>query len=234
MNGDSGICGHASALSCGTGSVPIEAVRMEALTGSLDRGGPSMYVQSGLSAHRTLTLTREMILRGGRRATVSLLRCMKSPSAHRPDEGRHLIIPIREEHSQPHKAARNLRVLVVEDDADALHLTQELLVLMGHWSAGVSSAEAAVARFSEGAFDVLLLDVNLPALSGLDLAEKLGRRERLPVIFASGVGRPRHGEDGDIWLNKPYTTEQLEEALSRAEEVRGTLPDAMPVPVLNL
>ena len=134
--------------------------------------------------------------------------------SQRPDPGHALVIPVRDEPSllaQP--AARKLRVLVVEDDADSLHLTQELLSLMGHWSAGVGSAEGALARFAEGAFDVLLLDVNLPALSGLDVAEKLCRLEPLPVIFATGNRPARDDSSGSIWLQKPYTTEQLEEAL---------------------
>ncbi|WP_213954744.1 MULTISPECIES: response regulator [unclassified Variovorax] len=142
---------------------------------------------------------------------------MKSSISHRPDEGRHVLLPVPDAPSPRRKAARRLRILVVEDDVDALALTQELLGLLGHWSAGVGSAEGALARFSEGAFDVLLLDVNLPALSGLDLAEKLGRLESLPVIFATGSDPPRDRSLRSIWLRKPYTTAQLEGALARAE-----------------
>lgn len=144
---------------------------------------------------------------------------MKSSTSHRPDEGRRTPIPVPDAHPLHTSTARKLRVLVVEDDVDSLQLTQELLGLLGHWSAGVSSAEAAVARFSAGAFDVLLLDVHLPALSGPDLAEKLARLERLPVIFATGGARPADGSMRSIWLRKPYTTAQLEEALSQAQNL---------------
>jgi PleD family two-component response regulator len=49
---------------------------------------------------------------------------------------------------------KKLRVLLVEDDADTLATTLKLLEAMGHWATGVRSAEAAIARFFDGAFDV--------------------------------------------------------------------------------
>jgi len=75
--------------------------------------------------------------------------------------------------------AKGLRVLVVEDDPGALAATVEMLQLLGHWAAGVGSAETAKDRFLDGAFDVLLTDIGLPALSGMDLVESLHVRNRL-------------------------------------------------------
>jgi DNA-binding response OmpR family regulator len=107
-----------------------------------------------------------------------------------------------------------LRVLVVEDDPDVLEAALEALELLGHWATGVRSAEGALVRFLEGAFDVLMVDVGLPALSGLELAGKLQARCRLPIIFASKApDRPPHGA---VWLCKPFSLEQLREALRQA------------------
>lgn len=118
----------------------------------------------------------------------------------------------------PNPPAAKLRVLVVEDDAATLTLAVELLELLGHWAAGVTSAEAAMSRFLEGAFDVLLIDLNLPGLSGMELAERLRRRESLPVIFASGDD-PTEQElpPGTCWLPKPYTTRELGVALAHCK-----------------
>lgn len=110
---------------------------------------------------------------------------------------------------------RTLRILVVEDDADTLSATLELLEALGHWATGVRSAEAASDRFLEGSFDVLFVDLNLPGLSGLDLVIKLRSRERLPVIVASGAGPPEQDLDRAIWLHKPYTIKELQDALSQ-------------------
>ncbi|MES1264578.1 MAG: response regulator [Variovorax sp.] len=108
---------------------------------------------------------------------------------------------------------RQLRVLVVEDDPDTLEATVEMLRLLGHWATGVRSAETAKDRYLEGAFDVLMADVGLPALSGLDLAEALRARHRLAVIFATGRPRPDNPIPGTFWLQKPYDVDQLEAAL---------------------
>jgi DNA-binding response OmpR family regulator len=114
--------------------------------------------------------------------------------------------------------ARGLRVLVVEDDADALSATVEMLQLLGHWATGVRSAESAKDRFYDKAFDVLMTDVGLPALSGLDLADILRTRhgvDRLGIIFASGRPPPETPIPGALWLQKPFSIEQLEAALAR-------------------
>jgi len=114
--------------------------------------------------------------------------------------------------------AKGLRVLVVEDDPDTLAATVEMLQLLGHWAAGVKSAEIAKDRFYENAFDVLMTDVGLPALSGLDLAEILRTRyklDKLDVIFATGRPAPATPIPHAVWLQKPFSVEQLEAALSR-------------------
>jgi DNA-binding response OmpR family regulator len=116
---------------------------------------------------------------------------------------------------------KGLRVLVVEDDPDTLSATVELLQLLGHWATGVRSAEIAKDRFLDGAFDVLLTDVGLPALSGMDLVESLRARHKVEVIFATGRPPPPEPIPHSFWLQKPFSVEQLESALagvmSRAE-----------------
>jgi len=109
-----------------------------------------------------------------------------------------------------------LRILVVEDDRDLLSMTLAMLRRLGHWATGVSSAELALNRFFPGGFDVLLTDVHLPGLSGLDLAEKL-TAYGVPVIFASGLPRPsRYAPAFGQLLAKPYTLEELRQGLEDA------------------
>lgn len=110
-------------------------------------------------------------------------------------------------------AAPSLRILVVEDDPAALAATVDMLEALGHWAAGVKSAEVARDRFIDGAFDVLLTDIGLPALSGLDLVEILHADDRLQVIFATGLPRPESPPPGAIWLQKPFGLDELATAL---------------------
>lgn len=111
---------------------------------------------------------------------------------------------------------QKLRVLLVEDDVDTLATTLKLLEALGHWATGVKSAEAAMARFFDGAFDVVMVDIGLPALSGHDFAEKLLSGHRVPVIFVTGRAQPATAMQGTVWLRKPYTVEQLMGALDQS------------------
>lgn len=112
---------------------------------------------------------------------------------------------------------KKLRVLLVEDDADTLATTLKLLEAMGHWATGVKSAEAAIARFFDGAFDVVLVDIGLPALSGHDFAERLLSDHRVPVVFVTGQSEPATAMKGTVWLRKPYTVEQLMAVLEQSQ-----------------
>ncbi len=111
--------------------------------------------------------------------------------------------------SDEHEANQPLRILVVEDDPAALAATVDMLEALGHWTAGVKSAEVARDRFIDGAFDVLMTDVGLPALSGLDLVEILQADEKLQVIFATGRPRPESPPVGSVWLQKPFGVDEL-------------------------
>ncbi|MCR6480537.1 response regulator [Variovorax sp. ZS18.2.2] len=111
---------------------------------------------------------------------------------------------------------KRLRVLLVEDDVETLATTLKILEALGHWATGVKSAEAAIARFFDGAFDVVMVDIGLPALSGRDLAERLLRDHRVPVIFVTGEAQPAEAMAGTSWLRKPYAIEQLMDALARS------------------
>ncbi len=123
-------------------------------------------------------------------------------------------LPLPEEHED--SSAQALRVLVVEDDPAVLAATVDMLQLLGHWAAGVRSAEVARDRFIDGAFDVLMTDIGLPALSGIDLVEILQAQRKLRVIFATGRPPPSEPIPGTFWLQKPFGIDELSEALQGA------------------
>jgi len=85
---------------------------------------------------------------------------------------------------------RRPRILVVEDDPDQRELINEVLCMHfkdadGHTIVGVGTAAEALEK-DLGLFDVVLLDYNLPDMSGLDLLEKILAKTNLPVIFVTG------------------------------------------------
>lgn len=111
-------------------------------------------------------------------------------------------------------APRALRVLLAEDDSAARETTADMLDLLGHWTAAVGSAEAARDRYLEGAFDVLMCDVGLPGLSGLDLMQSL-HAPGVALLLVSGGTRPPRLPPGCEWLGKPFGLDALEAALLR-------------------
>lgn len=111
-------------------------------------------------------------------------------------------------------AALARRILVVEDNADALDMLCELLKMLGHEVHGVSSAEQAMDALADSNIDTLLTDIGLPGMSGIDLAVHANKhRPDLKIIFASGYGLVEELGFEVSSLPKPYDITQLQNIL---------------------
>ena len=114
-----------------------------------------------------------------------------------------------------------LRVLIVEDDANTREATRELLELLDAKVIAVDSAQAALDLITQQLFDVLLTDVRMPGMSGLDLARAMKRvQPHVHVVLASGYGTGIAAELGDelssaMLLPKPFNFDELEQAVFR-------------------
>jgi PAS domain S-box-containing protein len=112
-----------------------------------------------------------------------------------------------------------LRVLIVEDDVNTRDATRELLQLLGAEVSSVDNAEAALALFHTQRFDVLVTDVRMPGMSGIELARAAkGVQPALRVVFASGYGAGIAAELDDDMSNatllpKPFDLDALEKAV---------------------
>jgi signal transduction histidine kinase/DNA-binding response OmpR family regulator len=121
----------------------------------------------------------------------------------------------------PPAASAALHLLVVEDDPDSKAATCELLSLLGYQVSGVASAEAALALPDLDDIDVLLTDINLPGMSGIELGRTmLARLPSVRVVFASGYGhlsRDQLGFDA-AFLTKPFDMDELRRLLDKIAE----------------
>jgi DNA-binding response OmpR family regulator len=106
-----------------------------------------------------------------------------------------------------------MRVLFVEDNPDVREAVAVLLQEQALEVLTCASAESAEAAFSAGRFDLLLTDVSLPAMSGVELARRLLRqRPELWVVFLSGYAMEAHLETLGPrvrCLRKPFHPEAL-------------------------
>ena len=105
------------------------------------------------------------------------------------------------------------RVLVV-DDADLSAVVARFLESEGYVVECVVSAEDAYDLLTSRAFDLVLLDINLPGDSGFEACRVLRRVCSVPIIFASARTSETdrvEGLDtgGDDYLPKPYSLREL-------------------------
>jgi CheY-like chemotaxis protein len=110
------------------------------------------------------------------------------------------------------------RILVVEDDPDTRELACELLAALGHKASGSGSAEQALVLLRERDVDILFTDLNLPGLSGIELATRaIAAQPSLKVILASGDGKHVQVPSSAITLlPKPYDLVQLQLSIAQA------------------
>lgn len=120
------------------------------------------------------------------------------------------------------------RVLVVDDDETIRDTLYELLS-EEHLCQTAETAEKAFARLEADTFDVVLTDISMPGLSGLELLGQVRQRfPQTPVIIISGIGDQEHAQ-GLIklgafdFLLKPFKLEVVEKSVKSAVEFRKRL-----------
>lgn len=120
------------------------------------------------------------------------------------------------------------RVLVVDDD-DAIRDTLYELLSEEYVCQTAETAEKAFARLEADAYDVVLTDISMPGLSGLELLGHIRQKfPDTPVIIISGISDQEHAH-GLIklgafdFLLKPFRLEVVEKSVKRAVEYRRRL-----------
>jgi two-component system, NtrC family, response regulator AtoC len=116
------------------------------------------------------------------------------------------------------------RVLVVDDEESLRHMLVVLLKREGFEPTAVASGEAALAELAREPFDVVLSDVRMPKLGGLELVDEIKRRA-IPttVILMTAFGSvdmaieamKRGAYD---YISKPFRPDEIVLVLKKAEE----------------
>jgi PAS domain S-box-containing protein len=125
---------------------------------------------------------------------------------------------------------RPLRVLVVDDDPEALRVMTAYLEADGHAAATATNGAEALEKFRGGRFDLVVTDMAMPGMSGEQLAAKV--REMAPdtrVIMLSGFAptlqdRPEGAPGVDLVLGKPVTLNTFRQALERVVALMPPAP----------
>jgi len=125
--------------------------------------------------------------------------------------------------SAPVLAGRGETILLAEDDDQLRALIRDALTRHGYLVLEASNGRVAadLLRTHEGSIDVLITDVVMPELGGLDLAVQLNAiRPRTPVIYMSGYMSDETALDertlaGAVFVRKPFRVGAMMEALQR-------------------
>ena len=126
------------------------------------------------------------------------------------------------------RAARVLRVLVAEDNLTNQKLVSALLDQHGHHVSIVSNGRLAVERAAQEPFDIILMDVQMPEMSGLEATAAIREAERhtgrhIPIVALTARAMAGDREQClaagmDAYVSKPV---QAEELFSTMEAMAG-------------
>jgi DNA-binding response OmpR family regulator len=116
--------------------------------------------------------------------------------------------------TQPQATDEAIQVLVIEDDQKLARLTARYLETHGLSVTCAADGESGLGVFVRGAFDVVLLDVMLPGMGGIDVCREIRLRSDVPVLILTARGeeadRVMGLESGaDDYIGKPFSSREL-------------------------
>jgi CheY-like chemotaxis protein len=123
---------------------------------------------------------------------------------------------------------KSLQVLVVDDNIINLRLMTATLTRLGHQVESASDGAAAVVKFSDKHYDVILMDIMMPVMDGIDATREIRKTElerqtrpenRVKIIAVTANAfeddRSKLFEAGmDYYMNKPIDGNELQRLLS--------------------
>jgi CheY-like chemotaxis protein len=114
-------------------------------------------------------------------------------------------------------------VFIIEDEEDAAELFAEMMRISGFRVVKTSRSTPAIAMMTADKPDLVLLDIMMPEISGLDILRQMRRDPNLaniPVIVVTAKGMPTDIKNGmeagaSTYLTKPVGFLELKEAVER-------------------
>jgi len=128
-------------------------------------------------------------------------------------------------------------VLIVDDEKTICDLLCEVLGEQGYVCDVALSADDALAKLKERSFDVALLDIKMPGMSGMDLLMTIGEWHRMtPIIMITAVNDANTAVEAlkrgaSDYIVKPFTLDEIRAriaAVLRNRKLRGDVHSTIP------
>jgi len=100
-------------------------------------------------------------------------------------------------------------ILVVDDDPTNTKLLKFLLTDEGYEVTALHSPTEALSSLSENVYDLIILDILMPGMDGLELCQRIRAMSTTPIIFISALGEIKDRvtglkAGGDDYISKPF------------------------------
>ncbi|WP_081850877.1 hybrid sensor histidine kinase/response regulator [Caballeronia grimmiae] len=213
-------------LSVADDGIGIEPDKLSAIFAMFSQVNRDQHRQGGLGIG--LALSKSLIeLHGGRLTAASAGKNRGSCfSIHLPATSRVLQPPVPARAAPANRSSvPKHRILVVDDNVDAADAMTTFLEMEGHEVRTVYSGEEAVDLLNDYSADVILLDLGLPGISGIDVARRIRATPSTSdatLIAITGWGQPQDrastADAGfDFHFTKPVDVGQLSQAIETAD-----------------
>jgi CheY-like chemotaxis protein len=143
----------------------------------------------------------------------------------------------------PGAESRSLRILVAEDNPVNRKLACKVLEKRGHAVAVAENGREALEAVQASGFDLVLMDVQMPEMDGIEATRKIrlweraaGRRVMIAAMTAHAMteDRERCLEAGmDSYITKPFQIAQLAKVLRQAADESSAIERGAPQPELR-